>query len=57
LEVLGRVVDRVRSLRVLLIVTGGHFNPDGKKHGLMATEGHHAGDMPNLHPPRKYGNQ
>jgi len=30
---------------------GGHFNPDGKKHGLMAMEGHHAGDMPNLHIP------
>jgi len=28
---------------------GGHFNPGGKKHGLMAPEGHHAGDMPNLH--------
>jgi len=27
---------------------GGHFNPGGKKHGMMATEGHHAGDMPNL---------
>jgi Cu-Zn family superoxide dismutase len=30
---------------------GGHFNPDGKKHGLMAKDGHHAGDMPNLHVP------
>jgi Cu-Zn family superoxide dismutase len=30
---------------------GGHFNPGGKKHGLMAAEGHHAGDMPNLHIP------
>jgi Cu-Zn family superoxide dismutase len=27
---------------------GGHFNPDNKKHGMMAKEGHHAGDMPNL---------
>ncbi len=27
---------------------GGHFNPDNKKHGLMAANGHHAGDMPNL---------
>jgi len=25
---------------------GGHFNPAGKKHGMMAAEGHHAGDMP-----------
>jgi Cu-Zn family superoxide dismutase len=31
---------------------GGHFNPDSKKHGLMANEGHHAGDMPNLHIPQ-----
>ena len=30
---------------------GPHFNPGGKKHGLMASEGHHAGDMPNLHVP------
>jgi Cu-Zn family superoxide dismutase len=31
---------------------GGHFNPDHKKHGLMAAEGAHAGDMPNLHIPQ-----
>jgi Cu-Zn family superoxide dismutase len=30
---------------------GGHFNPGGKKHGIEATEGAHAGDMPNLHVP------
>ena len=30
---------------------GGHFNPGSKKHGIMAAEGHHAGDMPNLHVP------
>jgi Cu-Zn family superoxide dismutase len=30
---------------------GGHFNPGAKKHGLMAADGHHAGDMPNLHVP------
>jgi Cu-Zn family superoxide dismutase len=30
---------------------GGHFNPDSKKHGLMAADGHHAGDMPNLFVP------
>ncbi|HLX82938.1 MAG TPA: superoxide dismutase family protein [Terriglobales bacterium] len=27
---------------------GGHFNPDGKKHGLDNPEGHHAGDGPNF---------
>ena len=27
---------------------GGHFNPDGKKHGLENPEGHHAGDMRNF---------
>ena len=27
---------------------GGHFNPDGKKHGFENPEGHHAGDMPNF---------
>jgi Cu-Zn family superoxide dismutase len=30
---------------------GGHFNPASKKHGLMAADGAHAGDMPNLHVP------
>ena len=30
---------------------GGHFNPGGKKHGMLAAEGQHAGDMPNLHIP------
>ncbi len=28
---------------------GGHFNPAGKKHGILVADGHHAGDMPNLH--------
>jgi len=27
---------------------GGHFNPEGKKHGLKNPEGPHAGDMPNV---------
>ena len=30
---------------------GGHFNPGGKKHGILAGDGHHAGDLPNLHIP------
>ena len=30
---------------------GGHFNPAGKKHGMEAKEGAHAGDMPNLYVP------
>ncbi len=30
---------------------GGHFNPAGRKHGVLASEGHHAGDMPNMHVP------
>lgn len=30
---------------------GGHFNPGGKKHGLAAADGAHAGDMPNLFIP------
>jgi Cu-Zn family superoxide dismutase len=30
---------------------GGHFNPGTKKHGLLAPEGPHVGDMPNLHVP------
>lgn len=31
---------------------GGHFNPAGKKHGMMSADGQHAGDMPNLHIPQ-----
>lgn len=27
---------------------GGHFNPEGKKHGLKSPAGPHAGDLPNL---------
>jgi superoxide dismutase, Cu-Zn family len=27
---------------------GAHFNPAGKKHGLEASDGPHAGDLPNL---------
>jgi Cu-Zn family superoxide dismutase len=34
---------------------GGHFNPGNKKHGLLVTEGAHAGDMPNLHIPASGG--
>ena len=30
---------------------GGHFNPEGKKHGINNPEGMHAGDMPNIHVP------
>ncbi len=26
----------------------GHFNPEGRKHGLVNAEGPHAGDLPNL---------
>ncbi len=27
---------------------GGHFNPEGKKHGFLNKEGPHAGDLPNI---------
>lgn len=30
---------------------GGHFNPDGKKHGVLDQSGPHAGDLPNIHVP------
>jgi Cu-Zn family superoxide dismutase len=30
---------------------GGHFNPESRKHGLMAAGGAHAGDLPNVHVP------
>lgn len=28
---------------------GGHFNPDGKGHGVTQKNGMHAGDMPNIY--------
>ncbi|MCY1081296.1 superoxide dismutase family protein [Archangium lansingense] len=28
---------------------GGHLNPNKKKHGVLAAEGKHEGDLPNLH--------
>ncbi len=27
---------------------GGHFNPEGKKHGMKNPQGAHAGDLPNI---------
>ncbi|HBN10085.1 MAG TPA: superoxide dismutase [Cyanobacteria bacterium UBA8530] len=27
---------------------GAHFNPDGRRHGLLNPQGPHAGDLPNL---------
>lgn len=27
---------------------GPHFNPEGKKHGSMSSDGQHAGDLPNI---------
>ena len=29
----------------------GHYNPGGKKHGILTDGGLHAGDMPNVHVP------
>ena len=29
----------------------GHFNPDGKMHGIESEGGMHVGDMPNIHVP------
>ena len=31
--------------------SGGHFNPENKKHGIFGKGGMHAGDMPNIHVP------
>jgi Cu-Zn family superoxide dismutase len=30
---------------------GGHFNPTGRKHGLLNPDGPHAGDLPNIEVP------
>lgn len=44
-------VHAVGKCEAPFTTAGGHFNPGGKKHGILAPEGHHAGDMPNLHIP------
>lgn len=28
---------------------GGHYAPDGRSHGYLSAEGHHAGDLPNIY--------
>lgn len=45
-------VHAVGKCEAPFTTAGGHFNPDGKKHGLLAADGAHAGDMPNLHIPQ-----
>jgi superoxide dismutase, Cu-Zn family len=30
---------------------GGHFNPTGEQHGWNNPQGHHGGDLPNVHVP------
>ncbi len=34
---------------------GDHFNPDQRQHGFLASNGPHAGDLPNLHVPGDRG--
>jgi Cu-Zn family superoxide dismutase len=41
-------VHAVGKCEAPFTTAGGHFNPANKKHGMMASDGHHAGDMPNL---------
>ncbi len=31
---------------------GGHFSPNGHKHGALSDGGSHAGDLPNIHVPQ-----
>jgi Cu-Zn family superoxide dismutase len=44
-------VHAVGKCEAPFTTAGGHFNPGNKKHGMLAADGHHAGDMPNLHIP------
>ena len=44
-------VHAVGKCETPFTTAGGHFNPGNKKHGMMAADGAHAGDMPNLHIP------
>ena len=44
-------VHAVGKCEAPFTTAGGHFNPQSHKHGIMASGGAHAGDMPNLHIP------
>lgn len=42
-------IHEVGSCEPPFTSAGGHFNPANKKHGFLATQGKHAGDLPNIH--------
>jgi len=42
-------VHAVGSCEAPFKSAGGHFNPDGSAHGILAAAGPHAGDLPNVH--------
>ncbi len=42
-------IHAVGKCEPLFTSAGGHFNPDGKKHGFHEAGGSHAGDLPNVH--------
>lgn len=44
-------VHAVGSCEPPFTSAGGHFNPGMAKHGILAEDGMHAGDMPNIHVP------
>lgn len=44
-------VHAVGKCEAPFTTAGGHFNPQNRKHGMMASDGPHAGDMPNLDIP------
>lgn len=44
-------VHEVGQCTPTFAAAGGHFNPRQRRHGFRSPDGHHAGDMPNLHVP------
>ena len=44
-------IHETGSCRPDFSAAGGHFAPDGNKHGSLTDGGPHAGDMPNIHVP------
>ena len=42
-------VHEVGSCEEGFDAAGDHYNPDDKGHGLLAEDGAHAGDLPNIH--------
>ena len=44
-------VHEVGRCQAPFATAGGHFNPNGKRHGYLSSNGPHLGDLPNIDTP------